>query len=366
VSPSAVAAALPARTALVAFTLGADDALALVVRAEGLEARALDATAPRVSALVARLHRPLDDLRNGTTDLANLGFDARAAEELHALLFAPLEDLLAGCDALLVVPDGPLWRVPLAALVRRRVPTRVDARRLYAQHARHEYLGDRYALGVLPSAGLLVAPRPPRPAGEGALVVADPVPLPHDAARLAGAAREARGAATRLAGAQLLAGRDASEAVVRARLERAGWLHFAVHASLDALHPEASRLALAPGAGHDGWLHAFEVERLSLGAEHVVLSACEGAGPAVAGEGFLGLARAFLAAGAPSVVASHWVVEDAAGGAFMDAFYAARARGARPLAALSAAQRAQRHGGPARVSYAHPFFWAGYTHVGLP
>ena len=86
---------------------------------------------------------------------------------------------------------------------------------------------------------------------------------------------------------------------------------------------DANREA-GPGE-EDGILSALEVSEMDLtGLELAVLSACEtGLGRAAAGEGLLGMQRAFAAAGARSVVASLWKVDDRATQALMQDFYAA-------------------------------------------
>ena len=116
------------------------------------------------------------------------------------------------------------------------------------------------------------------------------------------------------------------------------------------------------------WLEAdFEVEALDIGAHHVVLSACESAGDARRGEGILGLSRAFLSAGAPSVLASRWVVEDRSGAAFIERYYKELEAGEELVEALRSAQRWAAHAGEREgLTYAHPVFWAGYVHVGAP
>ena len=96
--------------------------------------------------------------------------------------------------------------------------------------------------------------------------------------------------------------------------------------------------------GDDGILTALETAELDLSAaELVVLSACEtGLGPVAGGEGLLGLQRAFQVAGARTVVASLWKVDDAATERLMTHFYRNlwQKKGLPPLEALRQAQLA--------------------------
>jgi CHAT domain-containing protein len=103
----------------------------------------------------------------------------------------------------------------------------------------------------------------------------------------------------------------------------------------------------APGS--DGYLTAGVIGGTSIQAQLVTLSACDtGRGQLVPREGVLGLARAFLEAGAAAVLATLWPVEDAATLELMRAFYPRLARGEERSAALTAAMRELRDAALAR------------------
>ncbi len=121
------------------------------------------------------------------------------------------------------------------------------------------------------------------------------------------------------------------------------------------------------GAGEDGVLTAEEISALDLSGVHeVVLSACDsGVGDIAAGEGVLGLQRAFRIAGARSLVMSLWPVEDAATRAWMDAYYDARlAGGAGVAASVRAADRARLAALRRAKSPTPPHLWAGFIPLG--
>jgi CHAT domain-containing protein len=121
-------------------------------------------------------------------------------------------------------------------------------------------------------------------------------------------------------------------------------------------------------AGDDGWVTAEEIALLNLrGTELVVLSACQtGLGDVKSGEGVFGLRRAFLFAGARTLVTSLFEVPDLETRDLMKRFYGGLQAGQGKLAALHAAQsemlaqRRRAHGA------AHPFFWASFVLVGAP
>ncbi|HYN03359.1 MAG TPA: CHAT domain-containing protein, partial [Vicinamibacteria bacterium] len=153
-------------------------------------------------------------------------------------------------------------------------------------------------------------------------------------------------------------GARASESWLKqADLGRYGTLHFATHGTYNDRAPGRSALVLAPGQGEDGLLQVREIASLRLRARLVSLSACDtGLGEVVTGEGVVGLARAFLHAGADAVAMTLWRVPDASTAELMRRFYA-HMRAGRPAAeALREAKLELRHG---RASRRAPFHWAG-------
>lgn len=142
-------------------------------------------------------------------------------------------------------------------------------------------------------------------------------------------------------------------------------VHFATHAFLNDEHPELSGLVLSlvdeKGAPQDGFLRLHEVYNLNLPAELVVLSACQTAlGKQIKGEGLIGLTRGFMYAGAKSVVASLWEIDDQATAELMDHFYREMLlKDKSPAAALRAAQIAmwdQKN----RKQHS-PYYWAAFV-----
>jgi CHAT domain-containing protein/Tfp pilus assembly protein PilF len=157
---------------------------------------------------------------------------------------------------------------------------------------------------------------------------------------------------------------DASRATAtKAALNQYRFVHIASHGLLNSLHPELSGIVLSmvdrAGKPQDGFLQTTDVYNLSLNADLVVLSACETAlGQEVRGEGLVGLARAFMYAGAPRVVASLWTVPDVSTSELMTRFYRGMlVQNLRPAAALRQAQLSiwKEH------RWARPYYWAAFT-----
>lgn len=132
-------------------------------------------------------------------------------------------------------------------------------------------------------------------------------------------------------------------------------LHFATHAIVDMDAPHWSRILLA-----DGHLSLADVLDLSLKARLVTLSGCSTAmGTGGAGDEWIALARAFFYAGAQTVVATQWAVEDnRATSGLMQEFYQQLERGCPIADALRGAQlRLMQNGKP-------PYLWAAYAVLG--
>lgn len=304
---------------------------------------------------------------------------AAALQESSRLLLAPAADQLVG-RRLMVVPDGALHLLPFGAL---EDPA----------STRKEPLLARLEVVTVPSASSLAALRrrakERRPAPAEVAVLADPVfdaADPRVTGRTGGpppeSVRGARGAARRFP--RLLSSRDEAQAVLalappgdrlaalgfaaRRELALGGTLarfrivHFATHGVVDLDHPELTGIALSMvderGKPQEGFLHAYEIYRLHLPADLVVLSACETAlGREVRGEGVMGLTRAFFHAGAQRVLVSLWPVEDQATTELMRKFYVGLSKGLSAAEALRQAQDALRH----RPDRQAPHYWSGFV-----
>ena len=143
---------------------------------------------------------------------------------------------------------------------------------------------------------------------------------------------------------------------------RAVFLHFAGHGRLDEEHPERSSLEFT-----DGSLQVDDIFNLELSSDLVVLSACRTAGKVVTGEGLVGLTRAFLYAGTPSVMVTLWQAVDTSARDLMVQLYTNLSRQGDKAEALRQAKlaliaRGRRTGG----RLARPYYWAPFILVGKP
>jgi tetratricopeptide (TPR) repeat protein len=316
-----VQALLAADEAYVAYALTPTQALALVVQTDAARVVALGPPEP--------LEADADALRS----VLALGDPGPPLEALGRRLVAPLA-FGEGVRKVLVSPESTLCFVPFGVLFEGRtvafVPSATTWRALGPAAARS---GE----GVLAVGGVVYGKH------RGLL------PLPASEA-------EARAVGTRV-----LVGDEATvRSLVDALRSRPRWsaLHLACHGLVDGERPERSGLVLGESEADDGMLTVLDVHRARMDADLVVLSACDtGRGALFAGEGMVGLTQAFMAAGAPRVVASLWRVEDAATRALMERFYEALRSGLGTADALRSAQEGVR----AEPAWRHPRYWAAWA-----
>lgn len=291
------------------------------------------------------------DPRPSTEDLG------KVADGLAARLLTPLK-IPEGTKLVLLSPDGPLTGLPWPWLASRAGGTEIVL--VPSATTWRALAGRKHAAGR----GRIVLGNPLYRYEEGDARLAV-----HAGGRTLGplpeSEREARAIAAE--GDVLLLGGDATEEKLLAALSTGGRravLHLAAHGVVGRGTASLSAVALTPAGGEDGFLTALEVYAASVPADLVVLSACDLAGDrTAAGEGLLGLTRAFLLAGADRVVASLWKVDDRATRAFMTAFHRELARpGATPASALAAAREEVRRHPP----WTHPDYWAAWVLWGLP
>ncbi len=282
------------------------------------------------------------------------------AKTLYGWLIQPVEDLFNQQQALCIVPDKVLCLLPFGTLVAR--PT-------------NQYLIERFKLFYAPSASLLLAcsDEARKKAGSAAdrlLSVGNPRFNRHsfpDLPDLPDAAQEAADITAYYTQHHLLTGVNATKAMLLKELEHATVIHLALHYVPDQRSPMFSQLVLAGSESSSSaeLFSTYELYRLNLTrARLVVLSACQTGGEVYwQGEGLLGLARTFEAAGVPLVVASLWPVDSQATRELMTRFHQQHKRaGLSAVAALKEAQLTLLHN--SSLGYQHPYYWAPFIAIG--
>ncbi|NJP08066.1 MAG: CHAT domain-containing protein [Leptolyngbyaceae cyanobacterium RU_5_1] len=288
-----------------------------------------------------------------------------ALHRLHQLLIEPIADLLPKHPnaRIVFIPQESLFLVPFPALqdingtylVEQHTPLTAPA--IQVLELTRQSRGERQA-----ASGSEKRDRSPLPT----LIVGNPTmpkvnseplsPLPQ-------AEKEANQIASLLKTTALV-GHQATERRVVQQLPQAKLIHLATHGLLEYGQdmgetgvPGAIALAPAPPT-RDGLLTSDEILGLRLNAELVVLSACDTGRGRITGDGVIGLSRAFISAGVPSIVVSLWAVSDVSTSHLMVSFY----------------QNLQQHPDKARAlrqamletmkSHPRPLDWAAFTLIG--
>lgn len=317
----------------------------------------------------------------------------KLAHELYGILIRPAEYWLDGKRHLLIIPDGALHLLPFQVLVS-DLSESVDShapepegesasrsfgfRRMFGRVAPRRsvppYLIRNYSITYAPSAGILGAlgaDRQPRPTARKELIAFAPVEFAsgeHGAEQpssLPGTLREVDGIAGLFESNRVVVRKFAEatkHCVVSEQLKDYRFVHFATHGFINDDDPDGSSIVLHGENEASQLLRIDEIARLELSADLVVLSACETAlGTVKAGEGVLGLVRAFFCAGARSVCASMWKVDDMATAALMNSFYKKIVtEGLSKTEALRASQLEM----VGTDRWALPRFWAAFVLVG--
>lgn len=291
--------------------------------------------------LQQRLRRP-DDRRSVLPLLSRL----------HAWLIQPIDRFLGPPEtSLVIVADGLVSRIPFAGLY-----DSTKSRYLIETHPL------RFAINLAGGSGHR------DPAKHRLLLVADPafdaqaLPLLD---RLPNARAEAHAIEAQMPAALKLEGEAATRAAIRSAISSNDMLHFAGHAVFDDQRPERSYLLVAPDfPGGRTTITADEISRMNLSNLRLaILSSCQTSrGGASRASGFSGIAGAFLAAGAPAVIASVLDVEDASSAELFTAFYRSYTAHGDATEALRSAQITLLHSPASALN--HPAAWAGFRLVG--
>ncbi|KAL9963813.1 hypothetical protein ACROYT_G027358 [Oculina patagonica] len=241
-------------------------------------------------------------------------FEPNPLKALYDVIIAPISDLIHG-NELLLVPEGSLCLAPYAAFV----------------DCNLNYLCDAFKIRVIPSLSslkLIADSSPDYHRKSGALLVGDPclkevLYQGRNLTQLPCAKAEVE-----MIGEILhttpLTGIEATKDDVLGRLSSVALVHIAAHGRMEtgeiALAPNTSRASQIPEE-EDFLLTMKDVLNVQLRARLVVLSCCHSGRGEIKAEGVVGIARAFLGAGARSVLVSLWAIDDEATLEFMKSFY---------------------------------------------
>jgi tetratricopeptide (TPR) repeat protein len=338
----------PSDVTLLAFHLVGDEIVTFFQGQGGIRVVRNSGSAATVARLVQQLDVQWDRLGTGwefaERHMALLERSTqRVLTSLYGELIEPLEPLFeesvdpisdrtVASRKLVIVPHGLLHRVPFHALF--------DG---------ESYLLERFEVSYAPSAKVysLCQKRISRGFDKALVLgVADP--------SIPAVAEETQAVVRHLPTAELLRDEQATVEALRSKVPGCGVLHLACHGMFRVDNPMFSSLKVG-----DGWLAASDVMRLDLAGALVTMSACEsGRNEVFAGDELMGLTRAFLGAGATTLVASLWLVQDETTAELMENWYEHLSEGVGRAAALRNAQLALKDKHP------HPYYWAPFVLIG--
>ena len=356
-------------TALVEYFIGAEGRFIFVVTSQKVLAIPLVADSRRIYQKVREFRaRAVEGM---TLDRLFSRVHEKPLSELYEILIQPMEGEISGKKNLVIVPHGMLHYLPFQALLSKE----------------GKYLIEAFTISYLPSASVLRYARLKDGRNRADLFAAgNPAtgltPLP-------AAEEEVREVSTLFEKRLVLTGKEATKVSVKEQSPKYDLLLFSTHGEMIDSAPLRSNLRFTPSGGDDGRLTVGEIFDMEIKANLVTLSACETAlakgeaGGFPQGDDLVGLSRAFIHAGAPSVLASLWKVSDDSTVKLMKSFYQ-NMKGMPKAEALRKAQRdlmnssvrftvVRAGGGPIQSSQklseevmecSHPFFWAPFILIG--
>ncbi|XP_078362820.1 uncharacterized protein LOC144646972 [Oculina patagonica] len=275
---------------------------------------------------------------------------------LYNILFQPIADLVQG-DELIIVPHGPLWLAPYAALM----------------DADSKYLCELFRIRLIPSLTSLklIADCPEDyHSRSGALLVGDPwveevtnskgekfldsLPFARKEVEMIG----------KILNVAPLIGKKATKREVLKGLSSVALVHIAAHGRMEtgeiALTPDSQQASRIPTKEEDYILNMSDVLSVKVQARLVVLSCCHSGRGEIKAEGVVGIARAFMGAGARSVLVSLWAIDDEATLEFMRSFYHHLVEGSSASESLNLAMKHLRESD----KYSDVKYWAPFVLIG--
>src|SRR5919199_345319 len=239
-------------------------------------------------------------------------------QELYQLLIEPIADLLPTDPnaPVIFIPHQSIFLVPFATL----------------QNAQGQYLIEKHTIIIAPALQILQLTHQSRQknrqtSSQNILVVGNPTMPeignpPRQLLPLPGSEQEAQIIA-QLLKTQAIIGPQATKVSIVKQMLNARIIHLATHGLLNEVKSldMPGAIALAPSGNDDGFLTSSEILDLKLNAELVVLSACNTGRGRLTGDGVIGLSRALITAGVPTILTSLWYVPDAPTAELMAEFY---------------------------------------------
>ena len=336
---------VPAGAVFLEYFISPEELYVFCIGREYFLARSTAIAETELNTLVSRFVRGCQEPPSGGPDDRLLG----QARRLYDVLIAPVKDVVAKYETVVIVPFGPLYYLPFHALV-------TD------ESGKPEYLIERKRISYTTSATFADILKDQVRGHKSFMGFGDPD------GSLPAATAELQGLQDKIfkSGAKVFTSGKATKEAFFAQAKNADILHLATHGVIET-NPLESYLLFAGATKETQELTLLEVAGYTALREKnslVFLSACQTAKEATksgSGSELITLAEAFAMAGAPTLIATLWEVEDNATRLFSETFYDQLAnKNKDKLDAMRAGQIALIRS----TEYAHPFYWASFLMIG--
>lgn len=355
-------------SAIVEYFFGRKTAYAFIVTADHFYVERLN-DIDQIQETVLSLRELIQSMSFRTDASSAYQNFVRDASVLYSLVLeAPLKNLTSTVDELIIIPDGPLWLVPFEILLDNQAATN----QVNFGTDNLPYLLKKYALTYAHSSRLLLEQKnhnntittipflghAPEFNGRTDIAVRSCFEAGANLPELKHSTLEVENISSQYNGESFY-GNEATRNSFLQLAPQAEIIHLSTHACMNNNDPLDSRIFFS----QNDFINTEDIYNLDINAKMTMLSACQtGLGRVYNGEGMISLARAFQHAGCPSVTMSLWSVADASTTEMTTLYYSYLNDGHSKNKALQQAKldfiNAQ------SPSKQHPFFWAGFVHLG--
>jgi len=284
-------------------------------------------------------------------------------KQMHKLLLGAAEPYLSDAKQVIIIPHGPLFLVPFAALM----------------NGQGDFLVEKHIVSVSPAISVLQATKKLQ---DGAIVDNSLLAFGNPKTELFATLGQLPYAEKEVLRASELFGKSnattrlAEEANRKTFVQvapKSSVVHMACHGIINEERPTLSGLVLAKDGQDEGFMTVKDILNLpALKSRLVVLSACQTGRGKITGDGVIGLSRAFIAAGTPSVIVSHWNVDDVIAEFQMEVFYKSLLAGKGKAESLREAQMKTISSMEGQLAdktsptfiRANPRYWAAFQLIG--
>lgn len=275
-----------------------------------------------------KLENDLVYLRNSIEYQSYDDFVASSSLLSEQLLFF---DIPSSVQKLVIVPEGNMGKIPFEALFSEKINEKENNKNMNSQNEEYSklpFLIKKHKISYSYSATLFVENDEIREPTNSSIFLFAPINFQsNELPNLKGTAKEVKQIDSifhqKNISTSLYTYKKADKAVLFSdSLKNYRFIHLATHGKVNEDNPDLSQIFLSNADGSTGSLFASDIYGLQVGAELVMMSACEtGLGKTSKGEGIVGLTRAWFYAGAENLTVSLWQVSDEATNQLATNFY---------------------------------------------